>query len=310
MAFYVKLVNFLLSVLSRYNFLDTMIEEIAAYLESSGDNQCRQKAQTILQLHASIKRRNGLDQQLPALRGLVCVDGRSSPNLNASIGLMIEHRLLMKNASDALRATFGMWRPMSAEHPSPLEVIALAYLIESGSSLSSSVELNDSHQASLQHGTSLIETVRAIIAEEAGVDFTKTSDLEPLELDPMTRHLILDSLREETGLLVPVDLLNTNPSIRVIEGMLKQLQSVGITKLTSLTANASLEARTLIGFIYAQRGLFMLAKKTLRDVMHEIEMQYGPFSLEYGIVVAECAKCCNMLKQYQMAEQMTRSTLL
>jgi hypothetical protein len=244
--------------------LDSLIAEIAEHLTTLPEGQFGKNAQIILQVHMTTNRRVGLDQHILALRQLVCVDGRSNPNLNARIGIILGRRVSSQNISETLRKMPSIWRPISAEYPSSLETIAVAHQVTVGSP--SSRSLNTSSQ----------------VLDDRFDDSNQNRTQDDTTFTTFT----LEATRKPRQLQLP-ELLASN----------------------TLPTNADPLVKTLVGFVYAQRSFFSLAKRTLRESMREIEQHYGPLSWEMGVVVAECAKCCNMLQQYRMAEQMIRSAL-
>jgi acyl carrier protein len=215
---------------------------------------------------------------------------------------------------------------MEPEQPSSLEKIAMAHFASSNSiarltklegRLNNGTLLDDSALEKRDDGA-LGDVIRDTVAEELGLevhDIADTHDLSAFGMDSLMSLSILDSLQEKTGLSVPADLLRTNSSIRDIERALKFGQPVkhvprlaGV--MTTISAKTSVEVKTLIGFVFARRKLYSIAKRVLKDAIPEIQARYGPTSWEYGIAVAECAKCCNMTQEHKMGEQLACSTLL
>jgi hypothetical protein len=292
--YYAKLLGFLLSNICRYAFLEYLIREIIAYLAGSADFSYEDiaKGQTLLGLDDIIKGRDKSGEHSPTLEQLVQIDGKLNENINANVGIALGNNLSVNCTNDALRVACKSWKPIEPERPSSLERIAMAHFISS------------------------ISVARLV--EEMGIEAHDTihaSDLSALGMNSLMGHSIIDSLREKTGLFVPADFLRTDLSISDIEhtpnvGQLVESAPRPARVTTVITANTSVEFKTLAGFVLARRKLYSLAKRVLKDAIPEIEARYGPTSWELGIAVAECVKCCNMTEEQRMGEQLAHSTLL
>jgi hypothetical protein len=74
-------------------------------------------------------------------------------------------------------------------------------------------------------------------------------------------------------------------------------------------SNSSPEVKVLIGFIFSRRKLYNLAREVLEEAISEVEISSGSTSLEYGLVAAELATCCNITQEEARGEHWARHAL-